>query len=47
MTFDEKLRVYDAKTKRIEARGNCIKGVLLGVAALITAITGLVAVLIH
>ena len=38
MTFDEKLRVYDAKTKRIEARGRAIRNILVGIAILIAAL---------
>lgn len=46
MTFDEKMRAYEAETKRIEAQGRFIRNVSMGVGILITAITGLVAVLI-
>lgn len=48
MTFDERLRAYEAKTKRIEARGRAIRNVLIGVSVLIAAITNvLVPVLVQ
>ena len=47
MTFEEKLKADEAHTKRIDACGRAIRNLLIGVAALITALTGLVTVLIH
>ena len=47
MTFDEKIRAYEAKTKRIEARGRATRNVLIGLSLLIATIIKLVAVLIH
>ena len=45
MTFDEEMRVYEAKTKRLETRRRFIRDLLSGLAKLIIAITGLVTVL--
>lgn len=46
MTFDERLKAYDAKTKRIEARGRAIRNILVGIAVLVAAIAKLISVLI-
>ena len=47
MTFEEKIKAYEAQTERIDACGRAIRNILIGVGALITALTGLVTVLIH
>lgn len=46
MTFDERLKAYIAKTKRIEARGRAIRNILVGVAVLMAGVAKLVSVLV-
>jgi hypothetical protein len=47
MTFDEKIKAYEIKTRRLETIGKVIRNVLLGISTLITSVTGLVIALIH
>ncbi len=42
MTFDEEMRAYEAKTRRIEAHRRFIKDLLSGLSKVIIAVTGLV-----
>lgn len=45
MTFDEKIKAYESKTRRLEAIGKTFRNVALGVSALMTAVAGLVVAL--
>ena len=47
MTFDEKVKVYEAKTRRLEARSRAVRNILIGIGILTAACAKLVAVLIH